>query len=38
VASVTIKLRLTKEKPAAQKNPLDTEFDVTFLLRQKEAE
>src|SRR5205807_6680438 len=36
--SVTIKLRLTKEKPAVQKNPLATEFDRTFLLRQKEAD
>src|SRR6266567_4262909 len=36
--SVTIKLRLTKENPATQKNPLDTEFDRTFLLRQKEAD
>ncbi len=37
-ASFTIKLRLTKENPAAQKNPLDSEFDRIFLLRQKEAD
>ncbi len=36
--SVTIKLRLTKESPASQKNPLDSEFDRIFVQRQKEAD
>jgi Glycosyl hydrolase family 63 C-terminal domain len=36
--SVTIKLRLTKENPAARRNPIDTEFDRIFLLRNKEAD
>jgi len=36
--NIVIKLRLTKEKPAAQKNPVGSEFDRIFLLRQKEAD
>src|SRR5207245_11046069 len=29
---------LTKENPAARRNPIDTEFDRIFLLRNKEAD
>ncbi len=36
--SVTIKLRLTNEHWAAQKNPLDSDFDRIFQLRQREAD
>ena len=36
--SVTIRLRLTKESLASQKNPINSEFDRIFVQRQKEAD
>jgi hypothetical protein len=36
--SVTVKLRLTKENWAVEKNPLDREFDRIFALRLREAD